>query len=147
MESLALGLFEGHEIVLLSLPDALDLQRDVVVSVRQAMDASVEHEPLVVKRAQSTFLGLEMIGFMKYMGVSQIDVKMSTESMSVNLGKIAAHSYLDPVDLVVFSPEATISDEVLFCVLEIGHELVMSYLGLRYHLESVRPLLPAVGQC
>ena len=60
MKSLALGLFEGHETELLPLPDAFHLRRDVLVSVRQGMDAVVEHEPLVVKRAQSTFLGLEM---------------------------------------------------------------------------------------
>ena len=58
MESLPLALFHGHE--LLTLPDALHLPRAVLVPVRQDIDAIVEDEPLLVKRAQSRFLGLEM---------------------------------------------------------------------------------------
>ena len=77
LESLALGLFEGHEIGRLTIPDALHFQRDVILSVRQGLDAIVEHEHLDVKRAPSTILCLEIIGFMKCMVVSQIVVMMN----------------------------------------------------------------------
>ena len=126
MESLACGLFERHETELQNLPDALHLDSDVLVTVCQGMDAIVQHELLVVKRAQSTFLGLEMRGVMRCMVASERGVMMSTDSMPVNCGMIAANSYLDPVDLVEFAPEATISDEVLFWVVELGLELLMS---------------------
>ena len=57
---------------------------------------------------------------------SEIAVMMNTESMSVNIGTIAAHSSLDPGDMVEFAPEATISNELLFWVVEMGLELQMS---------------------
>ena len=50
---------------------------------------------------------------------------MSTESISVNIVKIVAHSYLDPVHLVEFAPDGTINDEDRFRMVEWGLELVV----------------------
>ena len=70
---------------------------------------------------------------------------MRSESSSVNRGQIAAHSYLDPVDLVECAPEPTISDEALFWVLELGLEFVTISIGHRCHLQTLRPLLHGEG--
>ena len=59
------------------------------------------------------------------MPASERDLMMNISSMSVNREKIAAHSYLHPVDLVEFAPETTINDEVVFGVVELNLELVM----------------------
>ena len=46
MESLALGHFDWHETENLNNRDAIPLERYVIVSIRQDMDAIVEHERL-----------------------------------------------------------------------------------------------------
>ena len=58
MQTLALGLIRGHDENLGTLPYALHLRCDILVTICQGVDPIVEQESLIVERADSPFLGL-----------------------------------------------------------------------------------------
>ena len=66
MQSLTLSLIRRHKKELRTFPDALHLRSDILVPICEGVDPIVQEEPLIVKRTQSPFLGLNRIGVTWY---------------------------------------------------------------------------------
>ena len=66
MQSLTLSLIRRHEKELRTFPDALHLRCYILVPICEGVDPIVQEESLIVKRAESPFLGLNRIGVAWY---------------------------------------------------------------------------------
>ena len=61
METLTLSLIRRDEKEIRTLPYALHLRCDILVPISEGVDPIVQEESLIVKRAESSFLGLNRI--------------------------------------------------------------------------------------
>ena len=125
MESVDIVLFEGHESEVLRLPEGLNLRMIYFCPYINVWIPTPNMDLLLSREHSPLFLALKWYAFAWCMVAFERVVMQSKEWMIDNSDKIAAHSKLDPEDLVGFSPEITIYDEVCFGMGEIGLELVM----------------------